>query len=256
MEPKRFHEFPPDVKSEILKYSPTYKRISKEYYDSRLFYEQYCNLPITMNEFIKYISRHKPYPFIIFYTLKDQRTGNGVYIIDFYTAYFRDYYYDTYDYMNMRWKMNIINDDIDEQSINIEVIDDDFNIDVPVEEYLINQNNFFYENNYDIIKINFDIRTLRENYSKRYQCIEHHSQYVDNMLNKEIRTIKRYDAKSVKDLYDFFDYLCGYLYFLAQNESDKIDDIMVNLVDIKFKMNGEPYDTKLLEEYLENFHLI
>ena len=61
----RFNDMAFDLQSEILKYNPSYLSVRKNL-DTNLFYDRYCNQPITVKEFISYINDEHPSQFMIF----------------------------------------------------------------------------------------------------------------------------------------------------------------------------------------------
>ncbi len=54
-----------DLQSEILKYNPSYFQVKKNL-DKNLFYNRYCNQPISIHEFLSYIQAERPPEFIIY----------------------------------------------------------------------------------------------------------------------------------------------------------------------------------------------
>lgn len=64
---KRFNDLPLDLQTTILNYSRYGKSISKtsKEYNTKIFYDQYCHLPIGKRELINYIEQYLPQYFFI-----------------------------------------------------------------------------------------------------------------------------------------------------------------------------------------------
>ena len=60
-----FNQIGLDLQSEILKYNPSYFSV-KKHLNQNLFYHQYCDQPISVNEFLSYLHDEQPNQFIIF----------------------------------------------------------------------------------------------------------------------------------------------------------------------------------------------
>ena len=62
-----FNILPKDAQLEILKRYPSYRSLSTPYYNEKqIFYNTYCNEPITQKEFIKYFKKNDPDHILLF----------------------------------------------------------------------------------------------------------------------------------------------------------------------------------------------
>lgn len=78
-----FNQLPPDLQSKILTYKPSFNQLSTHYdtpYYRDIHRLQHCHLPITINEFKRYINTSNPETFIIYISDKDKHE-NPIWII-------------------------------------------------------------------------------------------------------------------------------------------------------------------------------
>src|SRR5438445_13008697 len=68
MKNNEFNQLPIEMSSNILKYNPYMQQLNKTYQQStkHLFYEQYCDTPISQKEFVNYVNIFKPKQFSMF----------------------------------------------------------------------------------------------------------------------------------------------------------------------------------------------
>src|SRR5688572_30773288 len=99
-----FNNLPSETKLEILKYYPSYRTLSTQYYNQKqLFYDLYCHHPISKKELFNYIYQQPD--LIIIYGTSD----------DIYTM-FKFLKYDNF-YNLITITLFIVNIDIDEYTV-------------------------------------------------------------------------------------------------------------------------------------------
>lgn len=83
MEPEQFNQLPFDTQVELMKNKPYFRRLNKSYYTQGeiLFEQKYCDIDISINEIINYISGDDVEEFAIFY-IHDEIITIDYYIIE------------------------------------------------------------------------------------------------------------------------------------------------------------------------------
>lgn len=79
-----FNLLPMDAQLEILKHYPSYRSLSKPYYNEKqVFYNRYCNDPITLKEFFNYFKKRLQ-KYTVLFGVKDGdiHQENAIFLID------------------------------------------------------------------------------------------------------------------------------------------------------------------------------
>lgn len=204
-----FNKFPIDVQSEILSQHPSYFRIKKNL-NEKLFYDRYCQKPISASEFLSYIKDENPSTFVIF-TLSD--------------ATFNIYYFDN----GVRYtKLYIEETDVDEYVVTMQYTYDNMS----VQELL------------EIIKydeIYFDLITTFKIASRR-NCEKissgYNKQYTLSVFNEHAKDLQAFDLFSYFNLCKTLLYY-SYNYDLLAHQSPRMALHRSGIGEIIFNTNGD-----------------
>lgn len=212
----QFNEFPLDVQSEILQSNPSYFRIKKNL-NQNLFYNRYCNQPISNKEFISYVNDIDR--FIVFTLDLDEQALPvfNVYLFNNGVATVRSLYIE----------------EVDVDEYEIYMVYTPYNI--TIEEVLDEPHEEVY----------FDLKTTYDIISRR-NCEQivpgHNKKYVLNDFNKYV--VNDFDYTN---LYSYFD-LCKQLIYYSHNYDmllGQLPRIALHrsyIGDIKYNKNGDMID--------------
>jgi hypothetical protein len=224
---KGFDNIPMELQSEILKQHPKYLTIKKNL-DKQAFYQQYCDLPISLNEFINSFKT----PCIVYSSNIDEEDlpEFTVHII-----------HDNHVNVHMLFIDNVDQDEFIVNTISISYIP--YN---NIKQYLdsFNYNEIYYD-----IKTTFNILKNRncENIKPGYATSQ--TMKIVNNLTKNI---------NVDNLYSFFD-ACQQLLYLSTSydllQEEDIKNILntQELENILFDNQGDLIsDDTLIQDIIEN----
>lgn len=218
-----FTELPLEIQNEILINNPLYPRINKQIYDKNLFYQKYCNLPISHEEFINYINKVNPNTFIIYFTATDDQD-----MPELNTFIFRkkNNIYKVYQYM-----LSIDNIDVEEYSLNIHSF----------VKQISTLSNFLSEYHFD--NVYYDLITTYNIFKSR-QCQTINQNYAGEQTIKIMS--KKTPFLEVEDLYSFFDLIKKLIYLHTNDlllKNEYINTIIHYTVsNIIFDPTGEMID--------------
>lgn len=220
---KEFNKLPLEIQSDVLQYNPYMRSLNKTFNEStkQYYYNNYCQLPISKKEFIKYVNLYHPSQFALFFNEDED------YKILVFTLSRNDFY------------------ELDTFTITIDPIDiDEYKIIYKYGQYYIQQFNNIIStfNHYFAHDIYYDLNLTKNIISERRcdQLNDHYiSNYITNELNKHIY-IKKYesDYKHIMNLLTNIVYMTMNLEFgFHPNTIEIIFDSMGNAID------GDDFDT-------------
>ncbi len=230
----RFTDFPLDIQSEILKRNPHYFRVKKNL-NEQLFFNQYCNQPITMNEFLSYINDTDPIQVIIFTSLIE----NG-------SPLFRVFHY--HNGMVSSTELSIQEEDVNEYNVELQYT---FNTPKTIEDLL----NVKYDELYYDLKTTFNIVNRRN-------CEKILSGYSKNYTLSVFNEHSPIDLTTLTDidLYTYFD-LCKQLIYYSYNYDILLDQLPrvplyrgIPLLIFNGLGDFEDYDIEDIEDLIDEYN--
>jgi hypothetical protein len=244
---KKFNELPMDMRTSILGYNPYSQQLNTAYKQSTqyLFYNEYCDTPISQKEFINYVNIFKPEQFAIFVNA-DEKFKFILFTYDDVTnKYAADFYLLTIELV-----------DVEEYKIIYEYTEyhmDSFN-------HLINtfKNNYQYDVFYDL--------QLSINILKERSCNQINPTYSYNFVKNQF--VKHTTINTTgQDVNETFKLTTSLWYMIASyaiwNRSEiDIESVYYYLDDIIFDSMGEALDdisqtiNQLNKQYDTYFDLI
>jgi hypothetical protein len=217
-----------DVNSQIFKYYPFSRRISKSTYRPNLYYEQQCQLDITFKEFLDYVKDIQPNEFTLLfinYNMDNDMTAelinvkpdneNEIVDLKFYTVHNNKTYIEGYG----------------------NTLDDLMPLIVEKYNDFVNLNTIIF----------YDFHTVKSIYKKRVGCQEYNTHYADDMTIKYLNKI----ITSIPEIIDIntFKIYYSYLLFLMLDVSKKRQ--IRNLVNLRYPNMID--DT--LQKFKDNYNI-
>jgi hypothetical protein len=186
-----------DATSQILKYYPFYTRISKSVFRHHLFYNQYHYLDITSNEFINYVVNEQvnQFTFIIF----DDDINVNCKIYNFITK----------------------NDDYILKKIEFEQDDIQIYKRVKFHKHKIDHTLKNIFNCYNIIKIIYDLTTVKSIYHHRKNCQQYNHLYNQEMTQLYLNQLISDIPQTINNSNQYSLYFIYYLYLLYNLQLDQ-----------------------------------
>jgi hypothetical protein len=234
--PKEWNE---DVSGQIFKYYPFYPAISKSTYKPQLYYEQYCDLEISFNEFINYIKNQRPDTFVILGTKYNKDHYINIQLLHV------EKHENNYDLLLTFISPNGIHTDEFEDYNDNEVI-----------KFMID----FYKNKYDTgqyyEKLWYDLETAEQIYLQRQNCVLYNKNYGYDMIIKYIDNIV--DVPDIIGINSFLIYYSFYLFILynrliVDDDKEDINDAILTFIELLDQ--GVPHDVKTLKILMEPYDI-
>lgn len=234
--PKEWNE---DVSGQIFKYYPFYPAISKSTYKPQLYYEQYCNLEISFNEFINYIKNQQPDTFVILGTRYDKHNSINTQLL--YVEKNENNYY---------LSLTVISPD----GIRMNGYEEDkYN---KIIKFIMH----YYKNKYDTSqyydKLWYDLETAKQIYLQRQNCVLYNKNYGYDMIIKYFDNIL--DVPDITGINSFLIYYSFYLFILHNrlifgDDQEDINDAILTFVELLD--DGVPQDVKTLKILMEPYDI-
>ena len=237
---ERFTHFPTDIQSEILHYTPYYRRVKKNL-NEQLFYDRYCHKPITVNEFLSYLQDENPSQFILF-------TSHIDYFPKFTLYHFNKGYITTRT-------LYIYEEDVDTYAVSMTYA----NSRLPITDLLYEIDN----------EIDYDLKTTYNIFNRR-NCEKISPGYAKkmtlNLFNEHIKGVS--NTQKDINLYSYFDLCKTLIYYsnnydllaisdgpLAANQLPRIALHRSGIEEILFNSLGEMIegDEELIENMIEEY---
>jgi hypothetical protein len=228
---KQFNDLPLELQSEILIHNPKYLTINKKL-DKHTFYQEYCDLPISVNEFINYFIKQNKTPCIIYSNNIDEEDLP-------------------------EFTVHIIHEDhVDVHMLFIDNTDEDeFIVNTITMSYIPYNNIKDYINSFNYNVIYYDVKTTF-NILKNRNCESIKPGYAYMMTMK---IVNYYTPKiNVDNLYSFFDECKKILYMTTNYDlliGQDIKNILntMRLEDILFNSQGDMIsDDDVIQHAIEN----
>lgn len=208
-------ELPSDSIAEIIKNYPVYYRVSKQHYRPNLFYQQYCDEKPTFDEFISYIYDVKPKKFMV-----SIHFNEGIVIFTYHLNIFR---------ISELFRDGTIIEDIGFQIHNVVH---------HVNKYIMD---IYYNDNDDIIDINYDLETITSIYNRRVQCSSFYPNYAIIKSKDYFYNLLLNRPKNVINSSTLLEYVFYYIYLSLSKDfllnSNKFDDIKMSELIEDFNPN-------------------
>lgn len=191
-----------DITSQILKNYPFYPRISKQHYLPELYYNEYCQLDISFNEFLNYITENDV-GFTFMIMVDGRRAVNYIiyHIVKF--KFNNDYGINRIDFIN--------NEIETYKSLSYNKRQ--------MLELVINKHNIS-----DVLKVIYDINTVKSIYYRRVQC-QHYNKFYDKEMSQLYLNQLQLDISIQFINYeDYIKYFAYYIFLLFNLEQYKLID--------------------------------
>ena len=244
---KEFNELPLEMQSNILRFNPNMRKINKIFYEDtkQYYYDTYCQLPISQNEFMKYINKHLPDQFAIFSFQEE----------NFKVLVFENKGEDFYYLREFTLKVDEI--DIDEYFIRHDF--DEYH--VMKLNNLIKSFQYLYDNwiiYYDVqLTFNIVLERACSQINPQYEVEYTRTNFINNVQNIvfDNNLFSLFNMLS-KLMYMYFSYL---IYNNNLNDENVYEDLIIDLEDIVFNNRGEIIEIEIdlndkLNEYEKKYN--
>jgi hypothetical protein len=242
---KEFDLLPLEMRTNILRYNPYMRRMNKTFYETtkQFYYEEYCDLPISQNEFINYVNHYEPEHFKM---IVDK--GDTYKVFTFNS--FGDHKYDV-----EILTLSINNTDVEEYKIITDF--NAFNVDLFKNLMFLFRHNFKWHVYYDL-KLTQDIVNTRS-------CAVINPNYGLEYTQKNFENNMKYNIVG-GDLNTMFSLITKIYYMKLNNENLEFGFLDFGFLDIDLNTtydemgNAIDYDMeeelkKIIEEYNEWYQL-
>lgn len=224
-----------DTMANILKNYSFYPEISKQYYNPYLFYEQYCHLEPSINEFIKFITQVQPDQFGYMGLEKAIEDSDDE---------------DAGEYQGLIYKIKIfsrLRNPLIYSVLEFSLYDRHLWID-SMNIYENQMIEYIQEDLDDMDNIKYDLNTIDDLFYLRKGCQSFNKNYNRQAKEQYIENMVKNIPVKINNLLDAHDYVLYYLYFNIQNIKDNYD------IDA-FEIDTNHFLKNVNHSYLETYKL-